>query len=189
LSQVTSLPLLGGDLALDFVNTVDPRHAGRRIEYLGDYDALVDWAVHADVLTPAQAGALRAIRTDAVHRRALALRQALYELFAPAVVATDAALARLNRELQRAMPHAVVRADYRLAWADDEAPDRMLWAVAWSAAQLLTGADRDRVRECDGEACGWLFLDTSKAGRRRWCSMAICGNRAKLRRHRARRET
>jgi predicted RNA-binding Zn ribbon-like protein len=179
--------LLGGDLALDFVNTIDPRHADRRIEYLGDYGALVDWAVHADALTPAQAGALRAIRTDAVHRRALALRDALYELFAPAVVATDAALARLNGELQRAMSHAEVRADHRLAWADEEAPDRMLWEVSWAAARLLTGSRRDRVRECAGEGCGWLFLDTSKAGRRRWCRMAVCGNREKLRRHRARR--
>jgi predicted RNA-binding Zn ribbon-like protein len=43
------------------------------------------------------------------------------------------------------------------------------------------------VKECDGHDCGWLFLDTSKAGRRRWCSMDVCGNRAKAQRYRRRR--
>jgi predicted RNA-binding Zn ribbon-like protein len=58
---------------------------------------------------------------------------------------------------------------------------------SWAAAELLANPSRGVVRECAGDACGWLFLDARRASRRRWCSMADCGNRAKVRRHRERR--
>ena len=60
------------------------------------------------------------------------------------------------------------------------------WPVAWSAADLLTSGDPDRLRQCAGPGCGWLFYDQSRGGRRRWCSMEDCGNRAKAQRHQAR---
>ncbi len=53
-----------------------------------------------------------------------------------------------------------------------------LHAVAWSAAQLLTSADAGAVHACPGDGCGWLFID--RRGRRRWCTMQVCGNRAKV---------
>jgi predicted RNA-binding Zn ribbon-like protein len=55
--------------------------------------------------------------------------------------------------------------------------------VLWSAGDLLAGARRARLRQCANPQCRWLFLDDSKAGTRRWCSMASCGNRAKAHRH------
>jgi len=58
-------------------------------------------------------------------------------------------------------------------------------AVAHSALDLLRSPMHGRIRECAGAGCGWLFVDTSKAARRRWCSMESCGNRAKVQRHRA----
>ena len=55
----------------------------------------------------------------------------------------------------------------------------MLTPIVWSAADLITGPRAQRVRQCaDPEGCGWLFLDESRAGTRRWCSMGNCGNRA-----------
>jgi predicted RNA-binding Zn ribbon-like protein len=51
------------------------------------------------------------------------------------------------------------------------------------AGDLLAGPRLDRVRRCANPECGWLFLDDSRAGKRRWCSMQSCGNRAKARRH------
>jgi predicted RNA-binding Zn ribbon-like protein len=57
--------------------------------------------------------------------------------------------------------------------------DLPLLAVAWAAADLLTSTGT--VAACPGTGCGWLFADPR--GRRRWCSMALCGNRAKARRH------
>jgi predicted RNA-binding Zn ribbon-like protein len=55
--------------------------------------------------------------------------------------------------------------------------------VLWSAADILVGPDSARVRECANNRCLWLFLDDSKNGTRRWCSMQACGNRAKAHRH------
>ena len=59
----------------------------------------------------------------------------------------------------------------------------LLAPVLWSAADLLVGRQLARVRQCANPACGWLFLDDSKSGNRRWCSMSACGNRAKAHRH------
>ena len=59
----------------------------------------------------------------------------------------------------------------------------LLAPVLWSAGDLLAGPRLDRVRRCANPECGWLFLDDSRAGKRRWCSMTSCGNRAKARRH------
>ncbi|MCE5252638.1 MAG: CGNR zinc finger domain-containing protein [Actinomycetia bacterium] len=64
----------------------------------------------------------------------------------------------------------------------------LLWPVARSATDLLTSRQLVQVRECADDACGWLFLDTTKNASRRWCDMADCGNRAKARRYRARRK-
>jgi predicted RNA-binding Zn ribbon-like protein len=56
--------------------------------------------------------------------------------------------------------------------------------LARAAGALLASTELETVGRCPGEGCGWLFLDTR--GRRRWCTMAVCGNRAKARRHAAR---
>ena len=58
-----------------------------------------------------------------------------------------------------------------------------LGPVALAAVALATERDFSRVKECGGQACGWLFYDVSKNNRRRWCEMEVCGNRAKQRRH------
>ena len=70
-----------------------------------------------------------------------------------------------------------------------DALDRLLWPVIRSAAEVLTSADVAAVRACAAPACGRLFLDGSRNGTRRWCDMAVCGNRAKVRRHYARRRS
>lgn len=188
------LPLLGGALCLDLVNTVDPRHQPPRLEYLHSYDALLDWAVYAGALTPPQAqrladlGGRQPAKAARVHARAIRLREALYQLFAPATRAQHpkVSLAVLNTEFQHAMTAATLEPTpdgYHLDWAHGDQLDRMLWPVVRSAAELLSSPALERVGECHGQGCGWLFVDTSKAGRRRWCRMASCGNRAKSRRH------
>jgi len=60
---------------------------------------------------------------------------------------------------------------------------RALWPIALSAAELLASGDRLLVKVCRSETCRWLFLDTSKNHSRKWCDMAICGNRAKASRY------
>ena len=129
---------------------------------------------------------------------ALMLREALYDLFAavargvpPPPVAVDT----LNVALADAAAQArfVPTVDsLTWAWLDrKDSLDTMLWPVARSAVDLLTAAERRRLRECPGspgKACGWLFVDTSKNRSRRWCVTGLCGNRARAHRHYHRRQ-
>jgi predicted RNA-binding Zn ribbon-like protein len=195
---VTEMPhLIGGALCLDFVNTVDPRHASGRREYLDSYLALVAWGSHAGVIDSDQverlreAAAVQPAEAGRVLSRAIRLREALYSLFSQAGREPRPArddLGVLQAEVTRAL------ARFRVAWSPagfdwewDPASsglDRVLWPVAWSAAELLMQGPLERIRECPGQdTCGWLFLDLSKNASRRWCDMRVCGNRAKARRH------
>ena len=70
---------------------------------------------------------------------------------------------------------------------NEEALDGVLWPVVRSAAELLTSEEAKLVRECASDTCTWLFVDRSRTHRRKWCDMAVCGNRAKARRHYQRR--
>ena len=87
-----------------------------------------------------------------------------------------AALKRRRLELRRT---AVV-----WSWENEESDtfDSLLWPIVLAAAELLASDRRTQIHECGGEGCGWLFLDTSRNRRRRWCTMRGCGNRAKARR-------
>ena len=121
---------------------------------------------------------------------AIALREAIYRIFSALAASesvADKELALLNRALGEALPRdKLAHADDGYAWATgkiDVSAAGLLTPVLWSAADLLTRADRRRVRRCANDACLWLFVDESKAGTRRWCDMSSCGNRAKSRRH------
>jgi predicted RNA-binding Zn ribbon-like protein len=194
--------LLGGRLCLDFANTVDGRSGDHPVQYLSGYSDLVRWSVRTDVLAEEQAARLlaRAAQSpeagEAVFRHALALREALYRVFAATLAGQHPAAADLeavNAILADAMSRA--RLDWAggtltWGWPDESgALDRMLWPIVRSAAELLTSPDLARVRECPGADCDWLFLDTSKNHSRQWCAMDTCGNRAKARRHYARRRS
>jgi len=195
---MTEMPhLIGGVLCLDFVNTVDPRHAPGRREYLDSYPALVAWGSHAGAIDAEQgdrlreAAAVQPAEAGRVLSRAIGLREALYPLFSQAGRGPRPAradLGVLQAEVTGALAH------FRVAWSpagfgwewDQASPglDRVLWPVAWSAAELLVQGPLERIRECPGQdTCGWLFLDLSKNASRRWCDMRVCGNRAKARRH------
>jgi predicted RNA-binding Zn ribbon-like protein len=192
--------LVGGALCLDFVNTVDPRHASGRREYLDSYPALAAWGSHAGAIDAAQGDRLREAaagdpaEADRVLGRAIGLREALYPLFSRAASGQPPApddLGVLQAELTRALPHLQIAwapAGFAREWeGGSPALDQVLWPVSWSAAELALHGPLDRIRECPGQGnCGWLFLDLSKNASRHWCDMRVCGNRAKARRHYAR---
>ncbi len=192
--------LIGGRLSLDFTNTVSGRHAGARKDYLTTYEDLVRWSVHAGALERAATRALhgaarrRPDEAAAVLRRAVELREALFRIFTSASAGQQpsaADLAMLNREWGEALRHLELAGGepcctVRYA-APHQALDSMLWAIARSATELLTSDDVRRVKACGDDSCAWLFCDESRNRSRRWCDMRDCGNRAKARRHYARR--
>jgi predicted RNA-binding Zn ribbon-like protein len=192
-----------GALCLDFTNTVSWRKDERRHDWLASYTNLVAWGLIAGVLNDSEARKLAdraGQQPEAAARvlaRAMILREALYCIFSDASAGRmpdTAKLALLNDELRQACRYlnlAPAAGCFVWEWErDPDLLDRMLWPVAHSAAELLTSAELNRVGECEGEGCGWLFVDRSKNRSRRWCDMDGCGNRAKARQHyRRKRET
>ncbi|HEX6927154.1 MAG TPA: CGNR zinc finger domain-containing protein [Longimicrobiaceae bacterium] len=201
---------VGGRLCLDFVNSVRARlpggtdSAGRewmdRIadERITSYAALVRWGAAAGAISDGDASALLRTGTEqpeaaqTVHARALALREAIYRIFKAALERwpiPSGDLAVLNDEVWIARGHEKIVAAVHPRWEwtnSTEDLDHVLWPIAVDAAALLTSPELGRVGQCPGTECGWLFLDRSRSGRRRWCDMADCGNLAKVRRHRER---
>ena len=201
---------VGGSLCLDFINTVRGRISRSTSrsskdyadcvvgERLDSYDALLHWGTLVGVLTTREAKSLSQSasatpgKAAAVLERSRTVREAMYRVFKAALegwVPRPADLAALNRELQIARAHERLAASPRPRWEWDETMslDRVLWPVVRAAGELLTSADLERLGQCPGHECGWLFLDTSRAGRRQWCDMAQCGNLAKVRRFRQKR--
>jgi predicted RNA-binding Zn ribbon-like protein len=191
--------LFGGELCLDFANTVEPRAAQPQRDNLPGYADLVRWARHAGALDGAQAerllqaAASRHAAAGTSLAAAVTLREAIYRVFAAiarGAIPADADLDRLQQAYAEAMGHARLRpGPGRLAWTwDDDALDRAWWPVARSAVELVTAGPLDRVKQCAGPSgCGFLFLDTSKNRVRRWCSMDECGGQVKASRQTARR--
>jgi predicted RNA-binding Zn ribbon-like protein len=191
------LKQIGGELCLDFANTVDWHASDAPVERLVDYDSLVSWSRATGILDEAGARRLRrqSVANPAAARkalkRAIAVRQVLYRIFVSVVHGQPirtSDLDVLNELLAHAHDHLrVVPAGRRLEWqwvGNPEDLDQMLWPTVRSAADLLTSDRRSKLGQCaDDRGCGWLFLDTSKNHRRRWCAMEDCGNRAKARRH------
>lgn len=186
--MVSTPPLRGGRPALDFVNSVHPRvPAGR--DYLGDVEDLILWARHAGLVDAEWQKAASRVspRTArAAFRRLIALRELLYTALAATAEGRTPTTA-VRREVAQAADE--VRRRETFGWSDDawawrprtSDPFRRLERlIVDDALDLL--ARPERLRKCEGEPCGWLFLDTTKNHSKRWCSMAGCGNRAKARR-------
>ena len=193
-SLVETMSLDGGDPGLDFVNTASGRSAGQLQERLRAYGDLVTIAERVGVLSREEGARLRSVaasspgKAEAVVERARALREAVFRLFArPGPSESDLAL--VGEEAGRAASARVLEpggTGYVFEWPASERLERPLWPLALAAAELLTSEDRGRVKECAAGSCNWLFLDMSRNRSRRWCDMAVCGNRAKARRFSAR---
>jgi predicted RNA-binding Zn ribbon-like protein len=194
--------LVAGRPSLDFVNTVGGREGGDEVrvlrERLGGYDDLLRWAEFAALLTGREAGRLRKLaaadprRAAAVYARALGFREALYRIGAALAAGRPPAPGDVSwldqewHEAREAQRLATGEGGVAVAWRDEPRLDRPLWPLALDAVDLFTGGRLDRLKECPGEECGWLFLDTSRNGSRQWCDMRDCGNLAKVRRFRER---
>jgi predicted RNA-binding Zn ribbon-like protein len=197
--DVTRVRLVGGNLALDFINTrVGPPVGSPDDDVLTGYPALVAWGVYAGDLTEAEAAALRGLSrddadgADATYARSLRTRDYLDEIFralAGDESPSQSALTRLRDDEADALSHAELRrADmFAWSWLTDQTLARPLRPVVHAAVQLLTTGTLDRIKGCGG--CRFLFNDESKNRSRRWCSMDDCGTTEKMRRYVAARRT
>ncbi len=184
---------LGGHAALDFCNTLAGWGDDQGREYLIDYDAFAIWAAQAGLVTAGDGRRVRRLAqlepnvASTVLAGAKEIREVLYAICTRSDRPRDWAL--LAGHVEAGAAAARFRRRYGGTTAQWEVPVDVgvvlpLHAVALSAGELLATHPLDQVHRCPGRGCGWLFLDRS--GRRRWCSMAACGNREKVRRHAAR---
>jgi predicted RNA-binding Zn ribbon-like protein len=191
--------LVGNALCLDFANTVDRRPDPQR-DRLDEPGGVRRWAAHAGL-----PGHGRAVDVDAGPSLLAAreLRDAVLRTFGAVAAGKQpraADLAAIGTCAAEGLGEARLRpvhgrdgdaahgpaggTSYRLEWPRPATGRQVLWAVADSAVELLRHGPLERVGQCP--SCTWLFLDTSRNGRRRWCSMAMCGNQVKSARHYAR---
>ncbi len=196
-AKVKDFEFIGGNLSLDFTNTIDGLRGRDAQEGLTGYADLLDWSRQAGIISVAQASQLTQFslehlsETKIVYERAIALREAIYHMFSAAASRQKPLkgdLDLLNGELAAALGKQKIKPfqdRYQLTWITEPLSlDIMIWPVAQSAAILLTSADLHRVRECASDTCEFLFLDLTKNHSRRWCDMKGCGNRAKVHRYR-----
>jgi len=186
----------GGDLCLDFADTVNERTTDHPVDLLSSYARLLQWGEEAGAITTKTAERLRHLAQQSepeartALRKAVQLRDALYDLFA-ALSLGDAvpgeALATVNTTVRQASQHAEIvqnQGTFRWQWINPESNlDAVLWPVSRAASDLLSSQELIYVRQCAADDCAWLFVDKTKNHRRRWCDMKICGNRDKARRY------
>ncbi len=198
ISEAATHKLIGGHLCLDFANTINGHNRATPHEYLRDYPDLAVWSRRAGLLTDAEAERLLRLADEdarkaaSIYRQAIDLRETIFRIFSALALSRSpkaADIAALNEARWEALNHSTISTragSYVMDWTDKSALNRMLWPIVLSAAELLTSPQLSRVRECAGDRCDWLFIDTSRNHLRRWCSMAECGNRSKSQRFLAR---
>ena len=190
----SSFLLIGNRLAVDFGNTVySPRKPGGA---LGSWADLVEFLVATETVGLPEVGSLRAVETAAPEAAAdtlakgIRLRDAIRRVLAslaaresPAKEPVEVinAVLRWTEGYDQLVPAAggwqlgFVEREKRLEW--------LLAAIARSAANLVVEGPAAPLRKCGNPACVLYFYDTSRTHRRRWCQMAVCGNRNKVAAH------
>jgi len=196
--RFVSRDFIGGDAALDFINTVTGRDQSPR-DWLDNYPRLLEWAALVRLLPK---NILRALVRKAKSEPALAaaalarakvFREALFVLITGIVSGSTPSKAMLallrERWIAGINAHELRFDDGRVVAEprnDTANFDLIASMIAYRMVEHVLTLPTDRLRICHGSNCSWVFIDSSKAGRRRWCDMAVCGNAAKSRRFHAR---
>ncbi|MBK8969516.1 MAG: CGNR zinc finger domain-containing protein [Saprospiraceae bacterium] len=181
-NPIATLALDGGWLCLDFINTVSARTPGLGTEYLNNWDDLRAWVRHVGLFSENEWQRWQALPESNIEE-VRAFREALYVLFehlSRKGTLHPKHLDAFNGLLHEVYPHTqLCLTDNGLRRGVSEAPhpEKPLWLIALSAEALLLSDRLTRVKSCGN--CGWLFLDTSKNGTRRWCNMQTCGSQMK----------
>jgi predicted RNA-binding Zn ribbon-like protein len=182
--------LVGGRLAIDFANI--PSYPGSPAEHLS-WEELIVFLQASQIVSPERGSSLLALSgsdpdaAQSLLSRSIRLRDALRKTFGAIVrrepIARECA-EPINQILRITEGHDEIVLEEN-AWkmefkAREGGLDWLLAAIARSAAEIIVEGAQARLRICANPACGLFFSDKSRTHRRRWCSMAICGNRHKV---------
>jgi predicted RNA-binding Zn ribbon-like protein len=201
--------LVAGSVGLDFLNSI-ATPIDQPVDWIGDGDGLLAWLRQTRLVPPeildgfkkntlpgeldavaAQARALREwFRSFLAKRkgRSLSADDITYLDVLNGLLARDQSFLRIDLLPIREEPSASPRPEVRWVrrWSS---PESLLQPIAEALAHLVCDEDLSHVKACEGVSCTLLFADHTKGHRRRWCSMAICGNRAKQVAHYRRRHS
>lgn len=173
---------VGNNIAADFVNT-ELVVRGERVDRLSDPDDLKQWAKEATLPIDSKVGQVHV-------RQAHYLRSALSEAFTSRIAnesASPEALEAINQHMVSYATRQVLRfkdGAYTVERASGSFTAPMLLeSLAHEGATLLASPQAERLKQCSSPDCVLIFVDTSRSQKRRWCSMEICGNRAKVSKH------
>jgi predicted RNA-binding Zn ribbon-like protein len=180
------LPLLGGRLSVDFVNATpsNPQLSWDRLIHFLESTSIVSAERSAQLLNLPQSEpqAAEALLLKA-RRLGLALRKAFAAMLRKQRLAGEW-IEPVNEVLRITEGHdELVGQDsvWKIEFVAREGGlDWLLAAVARSGAEIIAEGARARLRLCANPHCGLFFYDNSRTRRRRWCSMAVCGNRSKV---------
>lgn len=190
--NISSLRLDGGILCLDFVNTIDNRKREIPYDYVKGFKDLLEWYGHTRALSPKIIHTLERLAKDypqkagVVFEKSIVLRELLHRLFTASLAKKKPAAAdsmQFNTYIGEAY------ANIEIGWVagagalqfNAPALEQVYWWPIKSAVELFTSGQLAEVKECP--ACGWLFLDKSRNGSRKWCSMSTCGDVNKVTRN------
>jgi predicted RNA-binding Zn ribbon-like protein len=192
--QILEIRLDGGNLSLNFVNTIHDRYEEPLEDYLHNYLDLITWANFADAINSSQKKRLlqrsRENQEEAnqVYKDSIQLREAIYQCVVSLINRDEVPpvnMQVINQWVSKAFSNlelAQLDNSFVLDWkAENSGLESVLWPIIRSFADLVTSDDRGRIKQCSN--CGWVFVDNSKNKSRRWCSMETCGNRVKAQRH------
>jgi predicted RNA-binding Zn ribbon-like protein len=186
---------VGGDPSLDFVNTTDWTERGLERDRFTDFGRVLAWARGSGAVSAVEERRLRQIadlhprRAQAAFDAALRTREVLRRVFVSIVAgkldtdALDSVNALLADVASRARLVRGAGGRFSRRWDGSGATlESVLSPVVWSAGELMVSDDVEKLRRCAGDDCGWLFVDRSRNGLRRWCEMSVCGTTEKNRR-------
>ncbi len=183
---------IGGKLCLDFANTLELFDDGKIKDKIPNIDRFAGWLEFAQNL---ESDDVRWSLSPKITEKTVAgafpdiqrFRKSLYEVFhaqADCQTPPQSALSEIYASLARSTlgvePMASNGPGEEVIITGAEG---LVYPIARSAVELLLNDSYCPVKECDADDCHWVFLDSCKSKRRRWCDMKTCGNRAKARRH------
>lgn len=192
--SIQNLQLDGGCAVFDFTNTVNTRASSPAFEYLKTYADVLEWSERVALLSSERIALLSRLAASNETQGEIALaktiraREVLYRLFSkiaanvtpdPATVNEfNALLSECFGKIQLSISSADATPNF---YNESLSLDEPVRVIMKSAYDILTNEPFKRLKECPN--CGWLFVDRTKNGKRRWCDMEVCGSRDKAKRY------
>ena len=176
---------ISGQLCLDFCNTFDHMQTPPEYDFFPDRAVVLRWGQAAGILSAGSKDL--PLAEERSLKKLLQTRALIFKLLFPFTCSTLPSRTDLdlfNTLLQEKTAKTKIVLDgsgFSLIFSTDDALEQIEYEVMHSTSNLLLSITPGRLKQCEG--CGWLFYDMSRTHARRWCTMQLCGNRAKARRH------